>query len=109
MNPGAVYAWILAHPAVMGVVTLWVLVNLAPRPHPEDMSGYQKVFWGLVDRLAVLTAKELPGRWKWLFAASPSLSPATELSQNDVKTDPPAAPRAEDAKYDPPSDTKERL
>jgi len=105
MNPGAVYAWILAHPVVMGVATLWVLVNLAPRPHPEDMSGYQKVFWGLVDRLAVLTANELPGRWKWLFAQSPSPSKG-ELSQNDVKTDPPAAPRADDSKD--PQDHKER-
>jgi hypothetical protein len=92
MNLGGAYAWATGHPVVIGVALLWILVNLAPRPHPEDMSGYQKVFWGLVDRLAVLTAKELPGRWKWIFAQSPSSREPAELTQNDIKTDPPGPP-----------------
>jgi hypothetical protein len=81
-----VYAWTLVHKAtILGVISvvLWLIANYAPRPHPEDLVGWRKLLWTLVDRLCILTAADRPGAWKWLFLASPS----RRLSA--VKTTPP--------------------
>lgn len=105
MDPGAILAWPLAHPAASAAVILWLIANVAPRPHPESMKGYQKAFWTLVDRLCVLEAESLPGSFKWLFAASPTTPAvaaaaataavaAADNSSTTRTTDPPAAPPA---------------
>jgi hypothetical protein len=64
------WAWAEANRLVLLTVIVWVIANVAPRPHPDDTSGWKKTFWMVIDRLCVLTAEELPGRLKWLLAPS---------------------------------------
>jgi hypothetical protein len=76
MTFAAVLAWMKENPwPAVFLVVLWTLVNVAPRPHPEALTGWKKVFWTVVDRLSILTAAALPGEFKWLFQPSPSLGP----------------------------------
>jgi len=66
-----VFVWIEANPIATLAVVVWAITNFAPRPHPEDCVGWRKVFWQVVDRLCVLTAKEFPGVLKLPFSDSP--------------------------------------
>lgn len=63
--------WATAHWQLVLIVTVYGLVNLAPRPHPEDQAGITRIFWLLLDRFSVMTAEKVPGRFKMLLAASP--------------------------------------
>jgi hypothetical protein len=72
MDTASVMTWVRANWYVTLVVVLWIVANVAPRPHPETMTGFQKVLWTVVDRLCVLTADVVPGKLKWIFAPSPS-------------------------------------
>lgn len=78
-----VFAWIMSDPAYAIAITVWVFANVAPRPNPRKLKGAQRVLWTLVDRMCILTAERLPGRFKWLLAGSPvaaeqeKVSPAT--------------------------------
>ena len=76
MDTAAILVWARANWYVTLVVVLWVVANVAPRPHPESMTGWQKVLWTVIDRLCVLTADAVPGKLKWLFAPSPPPAPA---------------------------------
>ena len=67
-----VLSWIEANPITTLAVVVWVIANFAPRPHPEDCTGSRKVFWQVMDRLCILTAKAFPGMLKLPFSDSPS-------------------------------------
>lgn len=75
--------WITAHPWVVGLVVVYVVTNLAPRKHPDDATGVEKLLWLLLDRLSWLTSEAMPGRFKWLLAGS-------QRPERDADTDPPA-------------------
>lgn len=87
MDTAAILAWARANWYVTLVVVLWVVANVAPRPHPESMTGWQKVLWTVIDRLCVLTADAVPGKLKWLFAPSPSPAPAPDAPVAPAKKD----------------------
>lgn len=73
MDLAAIWDWVLQHDWQMVLFTSYVLMNVGPRPHPENMTGYKRVFWTLVDRLAWLSAEKVPGNWKFIFAPSEPL------------------------------------
>lgn len=52
-------------------IAAYVVANLAPRPHPSKMQGWQKSFWQIVDRLCLLTSHRVPGSLKFLLLDSP--------------------------------------
>jgi len=63
----AIIDWVQQNPELAVAIAIYVFVNLAPRPDPEKLSGWQKVFWTILDRISVLTADKVPGRVKWLL------------------------------------------
>jgi hypothetical protein len=67
------WAWLYTHWAVVLAVTAWMAANVAPRPHPEALVGWRKIFWTLIDRVCVLSAASLPGVFKFPGASSPPL------------------------------------
>lgn len=71
-----VWLWMQANPVVAIAIAVYVIANLAPRPHPKELSGWKATFWAVVDGLCLLTAAKVPGRLKWLLANSPPLEPA---------------------------------
>lgn len=73
MDKATLLAWLQANWFVAGVVVLWLVANFAPRPHPDQMVGWRKAVWMLIDRACVLTAQDVPGKLKWIFAPSPSV------------------------------------
>lgn len=77
----AVWAWILANPELVVAIALGIIANVAPRPHPERMTGLQRCFWLVIDRLCVLSAERVPGRLKWLFL--PSALPPREPEKHE--------------------------
>ena len=79
------WTWIAAHPIECIAIAAYIVANVAPRPHPEALTGWRRTFWLIVDRLCLLTAGRLPGALKWLLSASPSPPP------------PPDPPRTEDS------------
>lgn len=80
----ASWGWVLANPWTVVAIVVYLVVNLAPRPHPEKQTGWKKWFWLVVDRLSVLTADKVPGKLKMLFAGSPLVGP--DKPQVDAKT-----------------------
>jgi len=67
-------------------VTCWVIANVAPRPHPEQQENrWLRVFWTLIDRISLLTAETVPGRIKWIFAASPLPAVADRITHPDLE------------------------
>lgn len=79
--------WATAHWQLVLIVVVYGLVNLAPRPHPEKQTGAMRILWLLLDRVSVMTAERVPGRFKMLLAASPHEEGKTE----SPVTDPPPA------------------
>jgi hypothetical protein len=95
-----VIAWMKANPWVTTAIVVYVLANLAPRPDPSKMTGWQKAFWQIIDRLCVLTHDKLPGTVKMLLLDTPPpktpkeapKAPAEELpddTEEDVDVDDP--------------------
>lgn len=73
------WAWAQANPVVFTAITVYVIANLMPRPHPEKMVGWKRTFWSIVDGLCLLTAAKVPGKLKWLLANSPTLHAETHV------------------------------
>ena len=78
-----IWSWIQANPWTTVAIVAYLLVNLAPRPHPEQHTGWARTFWLIVDRISVFTAGSVPGKLKMLFADSPS-SEVAKPSAKDV-------------------------
>ena len=68
------WAWIQSNPWTTVAIAAYVIANLSPRPHPEDLSGWQRTFWSTIDGLCLLTAAKVPGRLKYLLANSPAIA-----------------------------------
>jgi hypothetical protein len=66
-----VLEWAKANPWTATAIVVYVIANLAPRPHHGKMTGWQKAFWQIVDRLCVLTSHRVPGGLKFLLLDSP--------------------------------------
>jgi hypothetical protein len=66
------WSWAVTNQEIVFFLVLGIVVNLAPRPHPDNVTGWQKAFWTVTDRLCVLTAERVPGKVKWLLLPSPS-------------------------------------
>lgn len=110
MDLAAIRDWVLQHDWQMVLFTSYVLMNVGPRPHPENMTGYKRVFWTLVDRLVWLSAEKVPGNWKFIFAPSEPLarpsataSAAAKIAE-DASVTPVVAtlPKPSPAEADPP-------
>jgi hypothetical protein len=84
MNLAAVGQWTLANWVIVVAVIVGAVANLAPRPHPDELTGWRRTFWLVVDRLCFLTASKVPGDWKWILTGSPAPEPPGPL--------PPAVP-----------------
>lgn len=96
--------WMKANPWVTTAIVVYVIANLAPRPDPKDMTGWQKAFWQIVDRLCVLTAGKLPGSLKFLLLDSPEhLAKAAEPKAKDKSE------KAKDKDEDPEVDEDDDL
>lgn len=79
---GRVWVWLYLHWLVVLAVAVYIIANVAPRPHPEALTGWRKIFWMVIDRACVLTAAALPGALKVPGASSPPLVvPASNDSQ----------------------------
>jgi hypothetical protein len=63
--------WLVANWYVAAITVVYIVVNFAPRQHPDQASGLAKAFWLILDRVSILTAKGVPGKLKWIFAPSP--------------------------------------
>lgn len=75
------------------VAALVGYLNVAPRPHPDRHDGWRYFFWLAVDRICVLTAEQVPGRFKWLLKPSPSpIPPESRPRLHRRASDPSAAP-----------------
>lgn len=72
LNLGALWLWLYENPVLAALIVVYLIANVAPRPHPDELVGWKKVFWTVVDRLSVLSAAALPGRLKLPFVASSS-------------------------------------
>ena len=68
--------WMKANPVVTTAIVVYVIANLAPRPDPSKMTGWQRAFWLIIDRLCILTHDKLPGTLKMLLLDSPPIKPA---------------------------------
>lgn len=75
----AVLAWCAANKVVLASIASWMVLNVMPRPHPDDRVGPAKVLWTVADMVSVLTAKQFPGQLKMPMAASPSSAPPKKL------------------------------
>jgi hypothetical protein len=63
--------WMQANPWTTLAIIVYVIANLAPRPHPGKMKGWQKALWQIIDRLCLLTSHKVPGSLKFLLLDSP--------------------------------------
>jgi hypothetical protein len=115
MDYASLRDWFFAHDWQMLLVTTYVLLNVGPRPHPENLTGgYKKIFWLIVDRLAWLSAEKVPGDWKMIFSESPlpPVEPSPRVHAVDAITmaaDAPAMPpTVADAKPPIPEDDPPR-
>jgi hypothetical protein len=88
-----VLEWAKANPWVTTAIVVYVIANLAPRPDPSKMTGWQRAFWQIVDRLCVLTHDKLPGGLKMLLLDSPPIKPAKLKKAKKVSK---PAPESED-------------
>lgn len=79
-------AWLQVNWMVALAVVVYMVVNFYPRKHPDDQSGVARWFWFVLDRVSILSAEKVPGRFKMLFAASPR-EPAPAPNE---EPDPPA-------------------
>jgi hypothetical protein len=77
----ALLDWVAQNPIATLAIVVYVLVNVLPRPHPDDRTGTWRFIWGVLDRLSVLTAKGLPGSMKMLLKASPKQAAAPKKSE----------------------------
>jgi hypothetical protein len=75
------WVWAQANPWTVVAIVVYLVVNLAPRPHPEDSVGWKAKLWMILDRISVLTAERVPGKLKLIFAASPKVK--TKPSEKD--------------------------
>lgn len=66
-----IYDWIITHPEATIAIVVYVAINVLPRPHPDDRTGWQRTLFWLLDRIAWLTHDKLPGKLKLIFTASP--------------------------------------
>jgi hypothetical protein len=85
------WGWIQENPEAFIAIVVYVIANFAPRPHPEKMTGWQKSFWQMIDRLCVLTHHLVP-KPKMILLDSPS---PTERKRDDNE-----APEPEDEPSD---------
>jgi len=67
----AAWAWVQIHWVAVLAIVAYVVVNVVPRKHPDEQSGWRKLFWLVLDRVSVLTADKVPGRFKMILAATP--------------------------------------
>lgn len=82
-NLNIMWAWIQANPIVFTAIVVYVIANLAPRPHPEKIVGWKKTFWEIIDGLCLLTAARVPGKIKWLLAGSPPIESETHVAEKE--------------------------
>lgn len=61
------WSFIKQNPELVVAVLLYIAINVAPRPHPDDHRGWRRMLWLILDRLSVLSAATMPGRLKWLL------------------------------------------
>ncbi len=69
----SLWAWLYLHWVIVLAVAAWLVVNVVPRPHPDQLVGWKRIAWKVVDLLCFLTAAKLPGALKWPATASPPL------------------------------------
>ncbi len=98
--------WMKANPWVSTAIVVYVIANLAPRPDPSKMTGWQKAFWQIVDRLCVLTHDKLPGGLKLLLLDSPPIKPS-KLTKAKKVAEPEPEPESEDEPEDEEADADE--
>lgn len=79
--------WAKANPEVIVAVAVYLIVNFVPRKHPEQSKGIWKLLWLLLDRASVLTHDSLPGKWKWIFQASPLPDTEKKSQEDEVDVD----------------------
>jgi hypothetical protein len=77
--------WAKQNPEVVIAIVTYVIINLAPRKHPDQATGWQKYLWLLLDRVSLLTHDKVPGKLKWILVASPLDKPAP--SDKDAEKD----------------------
>jgi hypothetical protein len=97
-----VLEWAKANPWVATAIVVYVIANVAPRPDPGKMSGWQRAFWLIVDRLCILTHDRLPGGLKMLLLDSPAKAGDKPKDETKVKPKKPKKPEkpAEDDRDD---------
>lgn len=78
--------WIKENPEFVASVIVYLIVNLAPRKHPEQAQGWGKFLWWMLDRVSVLTHDKMPGKPKMIFKASPVPS-ATTVAATEADPD----------------------
>lgn len=83
--------WMQANPWTTLAIIVYVVANLAPRPDPARMKGWQRALWQIIDRLCVLTSHKVPGSLKFLLLDSPDRS-----SDEEVEKEPKVPEKADD-------------
>jgi len=104
------WLWVQANPWTTTAIVVYLIVNLAPRPHPEQREGWAKTFWTIVDRLSVLTAGSVPGKLKMIFSDSPADGPKAPTAKSTAdavakaKAKTKKSPKKKDEPKEPPKD-----
>jgi hypothetical protein len=81
----ALWAWVTTHPWAVTAIVLYLIVNVAPRPHGSEASGWKAVLWETLDRLAILTSGAIPGKFKMLLVQTKLPAPATATDTADAQ------------------------
>ena len=74
MNVQPYIDWARQNPEAVVAIVVYLVVNFAPRKHPDEAKGWRRLFWLLLDRLAFLTHDKIPGCLKMIFMGSPVVS-----------------------------------
>jgi hypothetical protein len=46
----SVWEFVRANPELVIALVLYVVMNVAPRPHPDDHEGWRRIVWLVLDR-----------------------------------------------------------
>lgn len=83
------WEFIQQNPELTVLTVLYLIMNIAPRPHPDEHTGWRRILWLILDRLSVLHAAAMPGRFKWLMLPTPPREPVATEGKDEGKKDQP--------------------
>lgn len=112
----SIVEWIRANPVETIAVVAYLIANFAPRPHPDDHTGWKRALWLIIDRICVITHDKVPMKMPLLGSprqvpllggaeAKPPVSDKNSAPEPEVKPEPDDGPVVEvDGGAEPPKE-----